>query len=89
MKGDSGNTGINRRKFLGAGGITLLGASMSGILCNIPLQQKNETTKETFQQDGFELQSGVAASGYTYDERSKSLTIKIAKGRSDVTVKTK
>lgn len=53
MKGDSENTGINRRKFLGAGGITLLGASMSGILCNIPLQQKNETTKETFQQDGW------------------------------------
>lgn len=53
MKGDSENTGINRRKFLGAGGITLLGASMSGILCNIPLQRKNETTKETFQQDGW------------------------------------
>lgn len=53
MKGDSENTGINRRKFLGAGGITLLGASMSGILCNIPLQKKNETTKETFQQDGW------------------------------------
>lgn len=54
MKHHFEHSGINRRKFLSTGGITLLGASMSGILCNVPPAQKDDAIDVgTLQKDGW------------------------------------
>ena len=45
--------GINRRYFLGASGLTLLGASMSGIICNVPSRDENEVVAGTLQPGGW------------------------------------
>ncbi|MBC7758910.1 MAG: amidohydrolase family protein [Phormidesmis sp. FL-bin-119] len=45
--------GINRRHFLGASGVTLLGASMSGVLCNVPSRDENEVVSGTLQPEGW------------------------------------
>ena len=52
MKHQSENW-LNRRKFLGASGLTLLGASMSGILCNVPSKDAVENNPGTLQPDGW------------------------------------
>ena len=44
--------GIIRRNFLGASRVTLLGASMSGILWNVPSRDENEVVASTLQPDG-------------------------------------
>ena len=43
---------IIRRHFLGASGVTLLGASMSGILCNVPSRDENQVVADTLQPGG-------------------------------------
>lgn len=45
--------GINRRHFLGASGVTLLGAPTSGILCNVPSRDENEVVAGTLQPVGW------------------------------------
>jgi len=54
MKHQSEHSGINRRRFLTNSGITLLGASMSGILCNTPDPKSKDTDMGTFQKDGWQ-----------------------------------
>ena len=38
--------GLNRRTFLSASGLGLLGASMSGVLCNVPSKEETEYISE-------------------------------------------
>ena len=45
--------GLNRRTFLSASGLGLLGASMSGVLCNVPSKEETEQAANTFQKDGW------------------------------------
>ncbi len=49
---------LNRRKFLGNGGAALIGASVSGILCNTPVNKKNSSgnNKEHIAGDAIEFQ---------------------------------
>lgn len=44
---------IDRRGFISVGGISLLAASMSGILCKSPLEPKLDSKENTFQPDGW------------------------------------
>ncbi|WP_306551491.1 amidohydrolase family protein [Daejeonella sp.] len=52
MKLQSEN-GIGRRRFLGTSGLTLLAASVSGIVCNVPSKDENKEIEESFQADGW------------------------------------
>ena len=51
---------VGRRRFLGQSGIALLATSLSGVLCNVPSEKKNDTNKgdqtkeQIFQQNGWE-----------------------------------
>ena len=45
--------GLNRRTFLSTSGLGLLGASMSGVLCNVPSKEESDQTANTFQNDGW------------------------------------
>lgn len=47
------DNGINRRRFLSASGVTLLGASMSGILCNIPSIETENRISASLQPEGW------------------------------------
>ncbi len=53
--------GIDRRRFLSTGGIALLGASMSGVLCNVPIAKTDETEIGKLQPDGWKkmMQEGL------------------------------
>ncbi len=44
---------INRRKFIGASGLALAGASMSGLMCNSPAKSVAEENAGTLQPDGW------------------------------------
>ena len=52
MKLQSEN-GIGRRRFLGTSGLTLLAASVSGIVCNVPSKDEDKEITESFQADGW------------------------------------
>ena len=45
--------GLNRRTFLSTSGLGLLGASMSGVLCNVPSKGTDEAIAGTLQPDGW------------------------------------
>jgi predicted TIM-barrel fold metal-dependent hydrolase len=55
MENQSEKGGINRRKFLGASGLTVLAASMagSGILCKNPESKEEAEAKSTLKKDGW------------------------------------
>lgn len=55
--------GLNRRTFLSTSGLGLLGASMSGVLCNVPSKEEAEKTANTFQKDGWK---GIMESAKKY-----------------------
>lgn len=52
VKHQSGSS-IDRKRFLGLSGIGLLGASVFGVKCNLPLSEKTEGIKNNFQLNGW------------------------------------